>query len=813
MGTIMRRRLLRTLLWSVALLVVLAAGGTLWARSQLRSSLPLLDGRLSQHGLSAPVTVARDALGIATVKGSSRTDVAWATGFVHAQDRYFQMDLARRRAAGELAALVGPAALDLDREIRIHRFRAEAHRAVALLAPADRALLDAYVAGVNGGLHALAAAPFEYLVLGQQPQPWRAEDSLLVVLSMFITLQDNRGAYEGTLATMHDLLPAAMVDFLAPRGTEWDAPVIGDAFAVPPIPGPEVYDLRSRRAIKGGIELPPPDTSEVALNRDTAAGGVLGSNNFAVAGRLTTNGAALVANDMHLQIRVPNTWYRAVLQWPDPGNPAEPHRLIGMTLPGVSTLVIGSNTHVAWGFTNTYADWNDIVLLDVEAGRPDLYRTPDGWRRFDHFDETIEIAGRAAEHDDVLWTVWGPVLPRDHAGRARAYAWVAHSAERLAASYLPLESATTIEQAFDAVNGLGTPGQNMVAADQSGRIGWSVFGAIPRRAGIDGQLPASWADGTRGWNGWLDTAEYPRLIDPPGGRLWTANARVVDGSMLAVLGDGSYEVGSRAHAIRARLIDRDHFSARDLLNIQLDTRADFLARWRELLLRTLTPAVVAGQPARAELRDIVEHDWSGEAAPDSAAYRLTRAFREEVFDLVTSFVLADCYEADPAFDYRLVRRREGPIWTLVTGQPYHLLDPAYRSWNELLVDGVDRMIEQVQRDRSGSLRDRVWSEYNVTRYRHPLAAALPLFGRWLNMPAQALPGDLYTPNMHWGASGPSERMVVSPGHESDGIMEMPVGQSGHPLSPYYSNSHPAWVNGEATPFLPGPTEHTLTLTP
>ena len=822
------RRLVRVLVIALAALLLAAASGAVWARAQLRGSLPQLDGERQLQGLSAAVRITRDDLGIPTIRGATRVDVARATGFLHAQDRFFQMDLARRRAAGELAALVGARALMLDRKIRIHRFRAQARRAVPLLGARDRAILDAYTAGVNAGLQALPTLPFEYLLLRQPPAPWMPDDSLLVVLSMFVTLQDADGEYEATLATMRDVLPRAMYDFLAPRGSEWDTPLVGEAFAVPPIPGPEVYDLRARRA--GKPQLPNPksqrsnsDRADLGVGESGLGFGVwdlgfaqrdaLGSNSFAVSGSLTADGGALVANDMHLTIRVPNTWYRAALEWPDPSRPAEPNRITGVTLPGVPAVVVGSNTHVAWGFTNTYADWSDIVLLDVDPARPSAYLTPQGWREFERHDEVIDIAGEASEHQPVRWTIWGPVLKPDRHGRQRAHRWVAHSAEQLATSVTPLESVRTIEEAFDIANGLGTPGQNIVAADRSGRIGWSVYGSIPRRVGLDGQLPVFWSDGSRGWDGWLADPEYPRLVNPPSGRVWTANARVVDGEMLARLGDGSYEIGSRARIIRDRLAARDRFTARDLLAIQLDTSADFLSRWRDLILRTLTEKAIDGRNARALFRDIVAGGWSGQATPDSAAYRLTRAFREVVSERVIAFVLSECYEADPLFDYRTVRRRDASIWTLVTEQPRHLLDPQYATWGEMLLAAVDATLEQVMRDRGGTLRDRIWSEANVTAYRHPLSGAIPLIGRWLDMPTVALPGDLYTPRVHSGAIGASERMVVSPGHEADGIMHMPAGQSGHPLSPFYANSHAAWVAGEATPFLPGPTVHTLTLTP
>jgi penicillin G amidase len=833
----MPRRLWKVGLAIAILLAIGAVAAVVWVRADLRGSLPALTGELRLEGLSAPVMVTRDALGIPTIRGATRLDVARATGFLHAQDRFFQMDLARRRAAGELAALVGPRALIADREIRIHRFRAEAQRAVVAMDPDWRAILEAYASGVNGGLSRLRKAPFEYRVLRQEPQKWLVEDSVLVVLSMFITLQDPDGSYEATLGTMHDVLPEAMANFLAPMGTEWDSPIVGSAQDVPPIPGPDVYDLRSRRTGKRPPrhEQPsqsPPSTprpieqeangSLRAIERFLVVGswesGVrpwewevdrdesIGSNNWAISGRLTNDGRALLANDMHLTVRVPNTWYRASLEWQDAAN-TPPHRLIGVTLPGVPAVVVGSNTHVAWGFTNSQGDWSDIVLLDIDPTDSNRYRTPDGWRPFDRYEETIAVAGEEPRKESVRWTIWGPVIPADHTGRLRAFRWVAHDADRLKGSITALESAQTLEDAFDAVNGLGAPGQNFVVADDKGRIGWTIYGAIARRVGFDGRIPTSWADGTRGWSGWLNRDEYPRVVDPASGRIWTANARVVDGDMLARIGDGNYEVGSRARIIRERLESQDRFTAADLLSIQLDTSAEFLTRWRTLLLEELK--MVTDQP-RIRLREIVERDWDGKASPGSAGYRLTRMFREEVTDEIIAFLLIECNEADVTFDYRNVRRREGPIWKLVSERPMHLLDPEYASWDALILQAATDVV--VRAEREGGLEE-PWSTWNVTAYRHPLSTSLPFLDRWLDMPRQTLAGDLYTPNMHWNANASSERMIVSPGHESEGIMHMPTGQSGHPLSPFYANSHPAWVNGEATPFLPGKTVYTLTLTP
>ena len=261
------RRVLGVLALILLVVALAAVAGLVWGRSQLRGSLPHIDGGRQMPGLAAPVRVTRDALGIPTVFATSRIDAARATGFLHAQDRFFQMDLSRRRAAGELAALVGARAVPVDREIRVHRFRAEAQRAVSLMSPADRELLDAYVAGVNTGLEALSAPPFEYLLLRQRPTPWRTEDTLLVVLAMFITLQDDDGSYEAALGTMQEVLPPAMVDFLVPDGSEWDAPVIGPAFTAAPIPGPDAYDLRTRRT--GKPQVPGPNAQRPTSRKRT----------------------------------------------------------------------------------------------------------------------------------------------------------------------------------------------------------------------------------------------------------------------------------------------------------------------------------------------------------------------------------------------------------------------------------------------------------------------------------------------------------------------------------------------------------------
>jgi penicillin amidase len=793
-------RVARVMALALAAAVLTATGGAVWFHARLRASLPILDGQGPLAGLEAPVTVERDALGVPTVRGASRLDVARATGFVHGQDRFLQMDLMRRRAAGELSELVGGAALDWDRTIRVHRFRNLARTVLGLAPPADRDILEAYAEGVNAGLAALKDKPFEYIVLATAPSPWLAEDTVLVLFSMFIDLDDWNGRYESAVGLLHDLLPAPMFDFLAPWGTEWDAPLLGAPVVTGPAPGPEVFDLRRTRS--AGVP------SERPRSQDPD-GGVLGSNNWAVAGQRTAHGGAILADDMHLGLSVPNTWYRASLVWNDPEQPGGATRVTGVTLPGTPVVIAGSNTHVAWGFTNTYGDWSDLVVVEVDPGHPDFYFAPDGRHRFERVPETIAVKGGASQQLEVVSTVWGPVIDRDHLGRPRALRWTAH--ERAAANFnlRRLEGARTLEEALDIANSSGIPPENFVCASSDGRIGWTVAGLIPRRVGFDGRLPMSWRDGSRRWDGWLASTEVPRVIDPPAGILWTANARTVEGEALARLGDGGYDLGARARQIRDDLVAHAGVTESDMLAIQLDDRAAFLERWRGLLLATLTAQAVAADPRRGELRSFVER-WGGRATVGSVGYRLVRAFRGFVIENTMEPLTAVCRSADAGFRYTRLTQLEGPVWRLVTERPPHLLNPAFASWDDQLLAAVDSTLESFHK-LGRSLGDRTWGERNTAAIRHPLFGAIPLVGPLLDMPRDQLPGDSNMPRFQAPAAGASERMVVSPGHEERGIFHMPCGQSGHPLSPFYRAGHQAWVRGEPTPFLPGPAAHTLTL--
>jgi penicillin amidase len=815
-----RRRWPRVVGGTLAAVALAGGGSGAYLNARLRASLPLVEGERALAGLGAPVRIERDTRGVPVVRGASRLDVARATGFLHAQERFFQMDLLRRSPAGELAALFGRPALELDREVRPLRLRQVARRALKDLRADERDLLAAYAQGVNGGLGALGAPPFEYLALRSVPAPWRDEDSLLCALAMYRDLQGRQAWLDSVRGLMRETLPPELAAFLAPVGTEWDAPVEGEKVPMPALPGPDVVDLtRAQPAAAAARALPASDPDALALLLGTPQGAAAealddlarGSNNWAVAGARSAHGGALLADDMHLGISVPNTWYRLSIVYP--GAEGE-RRITGVSLPGAGFVVAGSNGRVAWGFTNSEGDWADLVLLEPDPTNPDAYLTPEGPRLLERATETIEVRGEKPDTLQVESTIWGPVVDTDDTGRRRALAWVALREGGVNAALFRMEAAASVAEAQAIAPEAGMPHQNLVAADAEGHIGWTIIGRIPRRVGYDGSVPVSWADGTRSWAGWLDPAEYPRVVDPPSGRIWTANARVVGGDKLAKVGVGGYDLGARQGQIRDALLATDKASESDMLRIQLDDRALLLARWQKLLLGVLTPEAVAKDPRRGEARRLVEA-WGGRAAIDSVGYRVVRAFRDEVRGRALDPLLAPAR----ARDAKRLRpgtapnsRWEGPVWALVTERPRHLLDPRFASWEALQLEALDAVVAELT-EGGRPLAERTWGERNTSLARHPLSRAVPWLSSFLDMPRVPLPGDNNMPRFQSPTAGASERFAVSPGREEQGYFHMPCGQSGHPLSPHYADGHEAWVKGEPTPFLPGPAVHVLTLVP
>ncbi len=788
---------------------LLLAFGATWIYSQVDSALPILEGKETVFGLKKSAVIERDEQGIATIKASSRLDVAVATGFVHAQERFFQMDLLRRNSAGELSSLFGSVALNYDKSIRIHRFRDRAREIVNNLPSDQKALLKAYTRGVNQGLMYISSQPFEYLLLQQEPAQWSEEDSILTIFSMYIDLQYHDGQRERSLGLMKAILSADVYAFLNPKGSIWDAAIDGTQYKSSPLPKgawPSA-SVSNFKNINNGVYL-----AKYKDNAKYLADEFPGSNNWGVSGDISSTGSAIIANDMHLGLRVPNTWFRASFEYP---SDKKQIKVTGATLPGTPNMVVGSNGFIAWGFTNSYGDYNDVIKLEtINDGKQ--YLTPTGAKNFSFYKQIIAVKDEEPVEIITKETIWGPIIGKNYQGQLLVYRWVAHDKEAINFKAKELELATSVTQAFNIAARSGIPSQNMMVGDKAGNVGWTIMGPIPKKNGQAGETPTFWHKGQHGWQGYLTPEEYPSILNPENHRLWTANSRVVGGEMLQKLGDGGYALGARAGQIRDDLFADETFDEKSLLVIGLDDRALFLKRWQAFLLSTVInkQSLITNNDFK-EVKNILSKDKSLQASINSVSYRIVRNFRINVRDLVFSELNSTFKALDDAYKFRSIRHQvETPLWQLITQQPNNFLMRPLNSWQDVFNQALQQTIDDMRTLDSGEKQDltaATWGQQNTTTIKHPLSKAVPFIGKWLDMPANALSGDSYMPKVQGKAFGASERMVVSPGHEETAIFHMPTSQAGHPWSPYYGIGHKDWEQGKPSPFLPGKTKYKLTL--
>ena len=777
----------RRVAWTLAILLGLAALVAAFALQEVHRSVPTLDGRATLPGLRAAVTISRDERGTVVVRGTDRLDVARGLGFVHAQERFFEMDLTRRSAAGELSELFGPMALERDKTRRAHRMRAMLAARYAGMAGRERALLQAYADGVNAGLAQLGTRPWQYLLLRADPRPWQPVDSLLVVGEMFWMLQGSSVDEGFERAQWRACVGDDLSDWLEPRGGRWDAALDGSVLAPGALPGPDLLDLRK--------PAPPAAASGVVARvaeGDDDREPLVGSNNWAVSGERSTSGDAMLANDMHLGLGVPAIWFRAQFEI----GGAAPIRAEGVTLPGVPALVAGSNGRVAWGFTNSYGQWFDWIEVPREPGAG----------RVTQLRETIRVKGG----DDVALTVRqydGRPILETQGGRDYALNWVADQGEAYNLRLDDVLQADDVHAAATVLGESGIPEQNAVIADHHGHVAWTIAGAL---FAVDQGAQARFGRFVQASRATPSTtaAGRPLIENPPDGQLWTANARTYDdaGQPFAPIGDGGVDLGARAQQIRDRLRATPRFDEATLGAIHFDDEARFLRPWaaRISAVADARPDVVA-----------VLGGWNGRADADQPGYRLVRETRRRTLDALWkawSEPLAQslqCPKRDPDWHARF----EYPAEQALDGKPAHLLPRGFASWDAFLLAQVDASVADMTHDGARPLAQATWGEKNASRIGHPLAKALPVLSRWLDMPSVPQAGDGNMPHVAAPAFGQSERLVVAPGHEERATLSMPGGQSGHPMSPYYGAGHADWVAGRATPLLAGPAQHVLTLAP
>jgi penicillin amidase len=357
----------------------------------------------------------------------------------------------------------------------------------------------------------------------------------------------------------------------------------------------------------------------------------------------------------------------------------------------------------------------------------------------------------------------------------------------------------------------------MVAGDEQGHIGWTIAGPMPDRGapGLASTFPLEPDQVSVGWPSLLAADKHPRIIDPADGQLQTANSRTLMGEGGAQIGDGGFDLGARTRQIRDDLAALGKgVDVKAAYGVVLDDRALFIEGWRTRALALLDDAALADHPDRVRFKKLLTESWDGHASINSVGYRLARGFLDQLYVLCFSPLNDSLATLDRGGTYvRATGRWAVVIERLVTAQPASWLPAGYADWRALQLAAIDATIADLSKN-GAKLEDATWGERNRARIAHPFARFLPHFiSRFLSAPPDLLPGDRHMPRVGAPDFGPSERLVVSPGKEESGIFNMPGGQSGHPMSPYFLAGHEDWVKGTATPLLPGAPKYGLVLTP
>ena len=771
--------------------IVLGAGVIFWV---LMASLPKEEGEVSLPGLGAKATVHSDALGIPSILTENREDAFRLLGFLHARDRLFQMELMRRKSTGRLAEIFGSKAIDLDKSQRDYQFEKAAKNIVSALPANQKQVLDAYVAGVNAFIYQAKVLPPEFIALNFRPEPWRAEDSILVALGMFQTL-NGQEQDERMVTVMEKALPKPLVAFLTPDTDVYATVLLGGSDShrpAQPIPVSAFAALNAQpsKLVKGSVDV---DSS------------IAGSNNWVVAGTKTPDGRAIVANAMHLNLNAPNIWYRAELQYAG-------QYLNGVTLPGLPMLIVGSNNNVAWGFTNVTADLLDLITLDINPDNAQEYLTPQGWRSFTKNSAIIKVKDGADRPIELRSTVWGPVSSKPLLGHSVAIKWTALETAAVDLGLLDMDKVTSVKEAITVINQAGGPPQNVVFADRAGHIGWTYMGHFPKRKGFDGMASKSWADASTAWDGFIPPEQLPRLFDPPEGFIVTANNRTLGRDYPYVIAH-NWALGYRAHRITELLQGSNGITEQAMLDMQLDTRSEFYEFYQQLALQELT-AVKRNEDIDHQSEQILRA-WDGYMHIDSKGAALLMAFRTKLAEALFAKVVARCKQYDPNFSYAW-REMETPLRELLTQRPKGVIPAQYNDdWRVFILETLNSATKDLQSDYPDiELAQLNWGTVNRIAQHHPFSKSLPVLGAFLDI------GDFESSGcasvcvrVMSKEHGASERLVLAPAHPENGILEMPGGQSGHPFSRHYRDQQKYWQEGKTVPFMPGKILHTLHFQP
>jgi len=783
----------RGLLVLLGVLLLLAAA--LWLYTQ--RVLPQTQGELRLPGLAAELRIERDEQGIPTLRAGSLRDLAYGLGVVHAQDRLWQLETHRRIGSGRLAEAFGPGALDSDRFLRALGVRRAAQAQWERLGPEGRELLLAYTAGVNAIVRSLRARPPEFVILGLPAEDWTPVDSLAWAIMMAWDLGGNWSA-ELLRLRLALQMPVAQVEQM-----------------LPPYPGEQPLLTTDYAALFRGLKLGARGTQQAWQRLPDIAppSGIegVGSNNWVLAGSRTRSGKPLLANDPHLKLSAPALWYFARLEAPG-------LKIAGATMPGLPVVVLGQNEHIAWGFTNTGPDVQDLYLEQLHESDAGKYRTPEGWAAFESVADVIKVKGQpdvpvtlrhsrhgpvisdAGSTDDLL----GPKSASSRPGYVLAMRWTALDADVDALTpALGFMRARSVAEFVAASRGWVAPMQNMVVADRDGRIGMVAPGRVPVRGpdnDLKGQLPAPGWEARYDWAGWVPADETPREFDPARGFIATANQRVTPPGYPHYI-TNDWAAPYRQQRIEQVLQSRPKHTADDMAALHADIQS--------LAVPVILPWLLQARPqhALAAAAQVQLQGFDGTMAADKAAPLIFWAWVRQL----TQGVFED--DLGPALWQRLAGGRsfrdalEGVLDRNDASWCDDRRTPAVETCATQSDAALGRALDELQARFGSDAAQWRWGDAHIARSEHRPFSRVKALSRFFEL-RTPVGGDTYTVNvsrvglkpdattgeLYLDEHGPSLRAIYDLGDPRQSRVMHSTGQSGIVWSPLYRS----WVQPWAT---------------
>lgn len=778
-----------------AILLILIVGGGAGGYWFITKSHPQINGTLRVAGLKAQVEVLRDANGIPHIYAANADDLLFAQGYVHAQDRLWQMEFNRRVGHGRISEFAGASQVNSDKYLRTIGLARAAKADWDAASDEEKRVLNAFAAGVNAFIESHRDnLPLEFTLVGIQPEPWTPVDSLAWAKVMAFDL-GGRSQFDITRATFIEKLGLAKWKEIAPEYPA-EGPFIVDA----PASGARLAPSEEMPIIAIGK----PNLDAIlaqAASFDFFSGGI-GSNNWVVDGTKTASGKPMLANDPHLGVQIPSIWYVIGLHCAPVSNDC-PYNVVGLALPATPGVVIGHNDRIAWGVTNVGPDVVDYFVEKLNPQNPNQYEFKGKFEDFKVVKETIKVKGGADVTLEVKISRHGPIMTPVLEGvkEPLAIQWTAlKERSHILGAVNQLNRARNFQEFRDALKQFDVPAQNFVYVDVDGNIGYQTPGNIPIRAKGDGSVPVDGASGEYEWTGYIPFNELPSSYNPASHYIATANHAVTPTTYKYMI-TRDWAAPFRAMRLNDLLRAKSKITADDFRVMQGDAYSILLTRAQKYV----AGAKFEGASARAQ--EIVKN-WDGNLGVDSVGGAIMEAtyarLARNVFEnklgaelFKTYFGLGNVHRLAL---YQWLEKPESAWWD-------DAATPQKETRDDILKKSFEQGVGDLAKQFGDAMGEWKWGRLHTVTYAHPVGSVQPL-NLLFNVGPLATSGDGFTVNANSyndtrgfaQTTQPSMRMIADASNWDKSLIVLPVGQSGQPLSKHYSDMATLWRDIQHVPF-------------